>query len=102
VVADLLALGSDEEHLAGRAGDLGEPLLEDVETLLRLGARDRQVVLERSAEASGQRAHGHQDECPESQDPLGPADHRVAETVEEGRHPDTLTYPIHKRIGVVA
>ena len=86
VVAHLLALGGDEQDLAGRAGHLGEALRQDVDALLRLGAGDGQVVLERSAEADGEGAHGDQDQRPEGEDPLGPPGHRVAEPVEEGRH----------------
>ena len=86
VVADLLALRRHEQHLARGAGDLGEALREDVEPVLRLGAGDRQVVLQLTAQADGERAHQRPGRAPTAPGRASRAVHGVPEPVEERRH----------------
>ena len=94
---DPLAVRGDEEDLSGRAGQLGEALLERVETLLRLGPGDGHVVLQLATETHGQRAESDQQRCPEGEHRLGPAGDGVAEAIEVGGHLDTVTYSIRER-----
>ena len=84
----------DEQHLAGGAGHLGEALREDVEPVLRLGAGDRQVVLERPPRPTARAPEATRTSAARARTRLRPPDHRVAEPVEEGRHSNTLTYSI--------
>ena len=79
---DPLALRSHEEDLTGRAGQLGEALLEGVQALLRLGAGDGHVVLQLATEPHGQGTRGDEHDRPEREHRLRPAGDGVAEAVQ--------------------
>ena len=86
VVAHPLPRRCPEEHLAGRAGHLGELPLEHVEAVLRLGAGDGQVLLQRPPGADRDEPRPEHREHPDDEDEPGTPRHQAAEAVEEGRH----------------
>ena len=74
--------GATKRIWPGRAGQLGEALLEGVQALLRLGAGDGHVVLQLATEPHGQGAEADEHDCPEREHRLRPAGDGVAEAVE--------------------
>jgi hypothetical protein len=87
-----LTLGGDEQDLPRGPGELGKALLESVEPLLGLGARNGQVVLELTTEPGCQTPQGDQHHGPECDDQPGATHDGVSEPVEQGGHVDTLSY----------
>ena len=116
-VREPLALGRHDDHLGRGAGGLREALLERLQALLRLGAGDGELVVERDAGDADQAAHAEHDEQRGEQDAprvrAGPAAPAVEgcrhgcdlrgsgyrSVCDTGRYPDTARYANLAAIG---
>jgi hypothetical protein len=70
----------------------GELLVEQVQRLLRLGARDRELVRRRAGHARGADADDRQDGDPQHHHEAPSPEGEPAEPVQEGGHSSTPTW----------
>ena len=83
---DVVARCGDHDALRGGAGDLRERARELLQALLRLGARDRERVVEALVQAERAASDREQDEQPRHQDAPGVAERPSAEGIEQCGH----------------